>query len=317
VQLSCEEKRQSWIKAACWGVCIVLALIEIWSGRNYADPDAISYLDMSDALLRHDWRLLVNPCWSPLYPFLLGTGTWLVRPSAYWELPLVHVVNFVIFLGALLSFEFLLRQVICGLGQENNPQDANPAVPLPPWMWRILGYSLFSWSTFVLVNGLRKVTPDLCVAALVYLDAGLVLRLRTPARKFCTFLLLGATLGLGYLAKALLFPMAFVFMAVAWLAAGGWRKTVLPASATLLVFGAVAAPLFLGISKAVGRPSFSETGTLNYALHVSGHKFPPFYPSNPPPYLKHPTFSNLASRSCQPTHYGSTLGIGSTASRFE
>jgi hypothetical protein len=125
VQIIDEDKRRSWVKVACWGVCIVFALLEVWSGRNYADPDAISCLDMSDALLRHHLGLLINPFWSPLYPFLIGVGTWLARPSAYREFPLVHLVYFFIFLGALVSFEFLLRQVINVLGRRSDQRDSN------------------------------------------------------------------------------------------------------------------------------------------------------------------------------------------------
>ena len=288
VQAFGEEQREEWVKVGCWAVCIVFALFEVWSGQRYADPDAISYLDMSDAFLRHNWHLLINPLWSPLYPFLIGVGRWLARPSAYWEFPLVHVVNFVIFLGELASFEFLLRQVIHTLGQENEREDTNSALPLPAWMWQLLGYSLFAWSTFVMINGLRKVSPDLCVATFVYLDAGLLLRLRLGAHRTRTFLLLGLTLGLGYLAKTILFPIAFVFMAVAFFAAGGGRKTLLPLALTLLVFSGLATPLFLGISHLVGRPSFGESGRVNYGWYVNGEKMLPFYSSSPPPYLNHP-----------------------------
>jgi hypothetical protein len=100
---------------------------------------------------------------------------------------------------------------------------------------------------------------------------------------------------LGYLAKAILFPMAFVFMVVAFVVIGDWRKGVLPLSMAFLLFCAVAAPLFISMSKRVGHPSYSEVGNLNYAWHVNhvnGGKLAlgPFFPSasGPPPYLKHP-----------------------------
>jgi hypothetical protein len=270
-------------------VCIGFALLDAWSGRQLIDGgDGVSYLDMSDALLKHNWHLLINPYWSPVYPFLIGMATWLTHPSAYWEVPIVHVVNFAIFLGALASFEFLLRQVICVLRRENCRQDADSTAPLPAWIWQLLGYSLFAWSTFVLIGGLRRVTPDLCVATFVYLDAGLLLRLRTGAKRSRTCLLLGLTLGFGYLAKTILFPMAFVFMAVAFFVVGKWRKALLPLALTLLLFSAVAAPLFVSISRMVGSPSFGESGSLNYAWLIDGKSPFPFYTSGPPPYLKHP-----------------------------
>jgi len=289
-----EDQRYKLTRLGCWIVCIAFALLEAWSQRQFINEDGISYLDMSDALLRHNWHLLINPIWSPLYPFLIGVTTWLARPSAQWEVPIVHVLNFVIFLGALASFEFLLRQVICVLGRENGQEDADSPTSLPVWAWQLLGYSLFAWSTFGMLWAPRMVTPDLCVAMFVYLDSGLLLSLRA-SNSLRTWLLLGLTLGLGYLAKAILFPVAFVFMAVAVFVIGDWRKAVRPLVLAFLLFCVVAAPLFISMSKRVGRPSYSEAGNLNYAWHVNhvgGGKLAggPFFlaASGPPPYLKHP-----------------------------
>jgi 4-amino-4-deoxy-L-arabinose transferase-like glycosyltransferase len=283
-----EDRRSKSARLVCWSVCIGLALLDAWSSRQYTNEDGISYLDMSDALLKHNWHLLINPHWSPLYPFLIGVARWIARPSAYWELSIVHVVNFAIFMGALGSFDFLLRQVICDLGRDDGRRDSDSLVLLPAWRWQLLGYSFFALSTFVLINGLRITSPDLLVAAFLYLDAGLVLKLRKSTKRSRTCLLLGLTLGLGYLAKAILFPMALVFLAVAFFVIGKWQKAVLSLSMTVLIFSAIAAPLFIEISRTVGRPSFGEAGNLNLAWEIEGQEHLPFYTSAPPTYLKHP-----------------------------
>src|SRR5580658_10014732 len=111
-----KDRSYEQTRFVCWIVCVGFALLEAWSQRQFINEDGISYLDMSDALMKHNWHLLINPIWSPLYPLLIGLVTWFARPSAQWEVPLVHAVNFVVFLGALASFEFLMRQVI-SLGQ--------------------------------------------------------------------------------------------------------------------------------------------------------------------------------------------------------
>lgn len=288
VQNAGEDRRRRWLRVGCWTVCIVLALLETWSGRYYVDPDGISYLDMSDAFLRHNWHLLINSYWSPLYPFLIGLVTRVAKPSAYWELPLVHAVNFLIFIAALASFEFLLRQVIRTFGPRSDVQEAESCVRLPVWMWQLLGYGLFAWSTFVLISGIFMVTPDMLVVTFLYLDAGLLLQLHGGDRRLRVFLLLGLTLGLGYWAKAILFPMAFVFIATAFLVVRAWRKGILGLTATFLVFVAVSAPLIAGISKSVGRPSFGESGRLNYTWFVDGERRLPFYSHGPSPQIKHP-----------------------------
>ena len=286
-----EHQKSKLTILVCRIVCIGFALIEAWSQRRFINEDGISYLDMSDVLIRHNWHLLINPIWSPLYPFLIGVATWLTRPSAQWEVPIVHALNFLIFLGALASFEFLMRQVIRVLRQENGREDGDSRAPLPVWAWQLLGYSLFAWSTFGMIWAPRMITPDLLVATFVYLDAGLLLSLRASTdgtERSRTCLLLGLTLGLGYLAKAILFPMAFVFLVVAFFMIGEWRKAVLPVAMTFLLFCAVAAPLLIAMSMRVGRPSYSEVGNMNYAWHVN--HFNPYFSSTsgPPSYLKHP-----------------------------
>jgi hypothetical protein len=231
-----EDQRYKSVRLFCWIVCIGFGLLEAWSQRRFINEDGVSYLDMSDALIQHNWHLLINPIWSPLYPLLIGVATWLTRPSAHWELPIVHTLNFVIFLGALASFEFLLRQVISVLGQEDGREDADSSAPLPVWIWQLLGYSFFLWSTIGMIWGPRMITPDLLVAMFVYFDVGLLLSLRESAGRSLTCLLLGLTLGLGYLAKAILFPMAFLFMLVAFFMIGEWKKELRHLALSFLVF---------------------------------------------------------------------------------
>ncbi len=271
-----------------WALCIGLALLELWFGRYFVSPDGISYLDMSDALALHHWHMLVNPLWSPLYPFLIGITAWLVHPSVYWEVPMVHLLNFGIFLGALASFEFFLNQFTHVLEPSDWLGKANSAAQVPIWIWQLLGYSLFAWSTLAMIQAPRMTAPDLCVATVVYLDSGLLLKLRTNASTLRTSMLLGLTLGLGYLAKAFLFPMAFLFIAAAFFTTSERRRAMVSVAIISIVFCAVATPLFLSISQEVGRLSFSEAGDLNYAWHVNGEDKLRFYSSAPPPYLKHP-----------------------------
>jgi len=282
------DNPRPWFKVSAWTICLVVALCELWSGRYYTDPDGISYLDMSDGVHLLDWHMMINAYWSPLYPFLIGVARWIIRPSAYWELPVVHLLNFVIFLGTLMSFAFLLTQAVQSQRQHDRLNVNDATDPLPELIWTLLGYSLFAWSTFVLINRVRKVNPDLGVAACIYLDAGLLLRLRTRTNKVTTALLLGLTLGLGYYVKAVLFPLAFVFMAVAFFVAGGWRRAIVPTLLMLLVFGLIAAPLVIATSKSTGHLTFGDSGSNNYARNVDGEKTLPFYSSSPPKYLIHP-----------------------------
>ncbi|HWA94572.1 MAG TPA: hypothetical protein VG844_08205 [Terracidiphilus sp.] len=283
-----EESAYRTTRLIFWISCLSFALFEAWSGAHFTNPDGIAYLDMSDAFLRHDWHLLINSLWSPLYPFLIGIATWLIRPSSNLELPIVHAVNFVIFVGLVAAFDLLLQKAIVifspaqdGIGRAHEPSRY-------AWKYQLLGYSLFFWSTFVLISGLRMVCPDQCVAMFVFLDAALLLDVYSGKATMRTFALLGVTLGLGYYAKAILFPMAFIFLGVAWFAAPKKQRTVPRILTAFLVFIAVSAPLSVCISRMAGKPSFSEAGSLNYAWHVDGFPPTPFYSTNRPAYLKHP-----------------------------
>jgi hypothetical protein len=84
---------------------------------------------------------------------------------------------------------------------------------LPEWALWAIAYPLFLWSSLVLV-GLWLVTPDLLLSGWIYLAAGLLVRLRNE-NSYAKFLALGLVLGAAYLCKAVMFPLAFVFLAIA------------------------------------------------------------------------------------------------------
>src|SRR5205807_8775960 len=78
-----------------------------WAARHEMTPDGMSYLDVASAFMRGDWRMALNRQWSPLYPALMALTLRVVRPAPYDEFATVQVLNYVIFLGALVSFDFL------------------------------------------------------------------------------------------------------------------------------------------------------------------------------------------------------------------
>jgi hypothetical protein len=158
-----------WLEGLLLFSAILAGAIHAWSSRNYMNPDGISYLDIGDAYFRGDWATAINAYWSPFYSWLLGAALFVARPSPYWEFTVVHAVNFVIYLFALGCFSFLLREVI----RASQPPASAAHAPLPEWAMLTVGYAVFVWSVVKLVS-VELVTPDLCVAAWVYLAAGRV-----------------------------------------------------------------------------------------------------------------------------------------------
>jgi len=107
-----ENRGHRRLRIAFWCGAIALGALDAWAMRNHMDSDGISYLDMGDAYWRGDWHMAVNAYWSPLYSWLLGLAMKVLKPSAYWEYAVVHLVIFVIYVAALASFEFLMRAFI-------------------------------------------------------------------------------------------------------------------------------------------------------------------------------------------------------------
>ncbi len=254
-------------RAAFWCVAIVSGLLQAWANRFSIDPDGVNYLDVAQAYSRADWRMALNSYWSPLYSWLAGLVLYVFKPSAYWESTLVHLVNFAIFLAALRCFEFFLSAL---LGSEHAADGlAGTTMRLPEWAGWTLGYTLFLVSSLQMIS-LSLVKPDLFVTAIVYLAAGLVIRIRGGDLRWTTFAALGAVLGIGYLAKAILFPLAFVFLVVSLFAAGKFRRAVPRALVAVIVFALVSGPFVLAVSRAKGHLTFSDAGWLNYTWYVSG-----------------------------------------------
>jgi hypothetical protein len=245
-------------------------LVHAWIGRYSMNPDGVSYLDMGDALLRRDWPHAVNAYWSPLYGWMLGLAVGEIRPSPRWEFPLAHIVNFAIFLFALLCFRFFLHELI-RFGHDRDEGRSDGRLALHDWALLLLGYSIFLWASLELV-GLYDVSPDQAVLACVCLEAGWLLRLRRNPG-FRNFPLIGLCLGVGYWTKAILFPLGLFALLFVYLwkpRSRIWRQG---AVVSALVFMAVAAPLVLTLSWQKGRPTFGDSGKLNYAWAVSPRTF--------------------------------------------
>jgi hypothetical protein len=227
------------------------------------NADGISYLDIGDAYLRADWANAINPVWSPLYSWILGLVNFVIRPSIQWEFPVVHLVNFIIYLLALMSFEFMWERV-------RTYEASSESSALPDSWWWTLGYLLFIWISLSLIE-IWAVTPDMLMAAFVFLAAGLIAQMRAGETGWWSFFSLGLILGFGYLSKSFMFSTAIIFLAIAWIVqkrAG--RKILLAASVFLLL----SLPFILLISAKKGKFTIGESGTVTYLRYVNGMPFP-------------------------------------------
>ncbi|HEY7316608.1 MAG TPA: hypothetical protein VIE89_03470 [Candidatus Binatia bacterium] len=249
------------IAIACIVSCCLVAL-DLWDKRDLFDPEGITFLDMADAYRRGDWRNALVGLWSPLYPWLLSLVMLFFNPSAQWEFTAVHALNFFIYLVTLASFSVYMREFL------RANKHTITGGRLPDWPWLVLGYSLFTWSTIRLMPP-HLPEPDSIVCALVYLIFAILFRMRDGAVTWGESICFGLLLGLGYLAKAIMFPMAFVFMGVALTLIGRSTKKLYKILVAFSVFLSLSLPYIVALSAANSRWIFSDASRLNYAWEIN------------------------------------------------
>jgi hypothetical protein len=219
------------------------------------NPDGMSYLDLGDYIVRRNPGA-INGYWSPLYPIVQGTVLHLLHPSIRWEIPVVHATNFGIFVMVFAIFQFCWWQMGIRRRQSEAPRTAGVD------SWTLLGFALFSWASLGLIT-LELVSPDLCLLGAVFAAAALLDSIRHDG-SWRQYGLLGLVLGVGYLFKAVLFPLAFVFLAVSLFCAGSVKKALPRALLAVVVFMAICAPWIGLVSKQKGYLTYGLTGKLNY-----------------------------------------------------
>jgi hypothetical protein len=253
-----------------WCVTVLLGLIFSLAAMFEMNPDGISYLHLSDFVALGRWKDVIDGCWSPLYPVLLGVAGAIVKPSPYWEAPMVHAVNFLIYIAAFWSFRFFLSSVrrhqelaAARPGSSGNPIDFSGTAE------SISIHVLFLVVTLTWI-GLAAVTPDLLVAAIVFAACGLAMRLRTRESRR-DHIALGAIAGVGYLAKAVMFPLAFPLLLTAAWTPGRLRLSAVRFALSLAGFLVVSAPQIAAVSKIAGHLTYADTGGMAYAREVNGY----------------------------------------------
>ena len=249
-------------------VLVVLAVLQAWAFRHVVSPDGVAYLDLSDAVVNGDFRDLVNAYWSPLYPVAIAVARLVVAPTPlsapYWEFALVHVVNVVAFMLALVSFEWFVRAV-----QAASIAWAQPALTSVHAL--ALAYGLFGAAMLVMVS-IAGTGPDLFLAAAIFASCACLLRLQLDATDRRTAIRLGIVMAAGALTKSIMFPLAVIMLiALAIMTA---RRALRASLIAATVFVVVTLPWCLALSSALGRPSTGETGALNWAWYVN-HQQPP------------------------------------------
>lgn len=253
-----------WLRTGFWFFGIVLAFAQAWSYRYYMSADAISYLDMSDAILPgYSWGKLVNGVWSPLYPALLGIGRALLKPSPYQEIVTTHLLNLVFFLFAFACFEFMLKSLL------SRRAETELAMLMPDWACLILAYAIFLWASISQIT-LTTLRPDMLMSGFVYLAMGILLPMTGRAPSWRAYLGLGVVLGVGFLAKAPMLPLGLLLIASSLFLVTSWRSAFAPAVCAGIIVLVIGSCYFVPLSRLRGHFTLGESGAFNYLYHVDG-----------------------------------------------
>lgn len=253
-----------------WSAALFIGLLQTWAHRHDFAPDSISYIELGRAAARSGLAHLVNGYWSPLYPFLLSLEFHFFSPSPRFEFAVVHLFNFVLFVGTIACFELFLKELI--LARRTSSALRTESVAASERTLWLGGGVLFIWATQFWL-GPSLITPDLCVAMLAFLATALLFRIRRGLTAWPVFLLLGAILGLAYLAKTAMFFIAPVFLFSAFVL--GRRSGISLRAAALrtlfaaIVFMCFAVPFIHALSEQKGRLTAGDVGRIAYAEYVN------------------------------------------------
>jgi hypothetical protein len=259
-------------------VALAIGLLSAWHGGVLTvSDDGVAYLDLSDAWRNHDWLTAANGCWSPGYPLMVAATLGLFHPSALWEPVVIRGLNFLLYIGAMFSFAFLWRELTRSV--ERRAAAGGAENRLPRRSWFLLGFAVFLFFA-VRFLGSNLVSPDLALFASIMLVGGIIVRIKDGSLNWGLFACLGAVCAVGYLIKAIMFPLTFVVLGVAFLSARK-KRNILPRLALALgVFVLISSPWILMLSRAKHKFDYSDVGKLNYLWFASegfddyGYPFP-------------------------------------------
>jgi len=256
---------------------IVYPILMLLCGLGYTrwdsyqmDGDGVSFLDIADAIRRHDWQQVYNGYWNPAYSFAIALGSMIAKPSRWHALQIDYYVNWFIFATALAAVAYLVYALL-RLRSEIAPDTAYalPGQAILLFAWSI---AFYSWQNEL---SLAKVRSDGLLFVFFVLAAALFLHSFTTARLRYAGLL-GLALAGAYLTKSVGFVASCALLALALLCLFFYRGHALQKrrlTGVLLagfVFLLAAAPYIAGISRQRDRLTFGDSSRVLYAEFIDG-----------------------------------------------
>jgi hypothetical protein len=274
-------------------VCILcIWLAQFLTLRDPLDADGIAYLDIARSFAHGHWHALVNGYWSPGLPFLLSIPLRLFKPDRFRDPFIIHALAFLTLCAAMLAFEYFLKTLAVYRATVLLLDEEPTKAALPDDETWLLGYALFFWiTTFWLPPALQQ--PDILVFVIYLLAAALCLQL-SHRTELWRYALLGIVLALGYVIKAVMFPLGLVFLLALCLQQPRLRSVARVALAGV-IFVVLSLPFCLALSSAKGRFTYGDAGVINYR-HIMGLDSTPLPPTALPRPAATPHIQNYSNK---------------------
>ncbi len=245
-------------------LCLTLLLgaFEGVFGRVGYSGDAINYLNIVRAIHAGDWKLALNSYWGFGYPLLISFVTPIFPDTPAGEWIAVHLLNLAIFVATFFSF-FWLVKVAAHLPGLSPIADNEKSTRL-----LLVGSLAIFLSVELSLDNVSRVGPDMLVSCLLFEATALLLLLREkPAAPRA--ILLGLTLGFGYVVKSIFLPLTLLFLVTALIATWKKRGSLLSLALIAVFAGLFAVPYIAGISWSSGHRTLGDSGPLNYIWNVN------------------------------------------------
>ena len=257
---------------AFYAVCMALIMLGYVRYSHFQiDGDAVSYMDISSAILHGRWHETVNGYWNPGYPALLAFGKLLTHADRLHELHVFYWVNFFIFLGSIGCTICLVRSLLSIRADEREKSSEEISWAFNSTFVYVTSFSLVFYC-WLHEFSLGKIRVDALFASILLVAFSALLRL-TFQKSYPSAILCGLFFGLTYWIKspgfiiALLSFTAFaIFIFTQPILAHAKLRLLL----ATIVFGIVVAPYITALSLQKGRLDFGDSGALNYVWAVSG-----------------------------------------------
>ena len=243
-----------------------------WYERFLVGADGMSYLDYSDRFLDGTWWAQPNGYWSPGYPILVAIIRSILGTGPRFDAPALHIAGFLGYVTGALGCAWLIRMLRLPRSGEFDGDDrwgTATSIALPVLVW-----GLFVWAAADLSSPSRS-TPDVWVAGTTFLAAAAAIAVTRRGTVFDA-VMLGIALGAGYLFKAVMFPIGVVLIATLFIVELAKHRRVTNVVVAAVVFGAIASPQVVLVSRMKGGLTIGQVGVLVHEWYVNDLPCPLF-----------------------------------------